>query len=130
MKDIQCNHGKEHQHRIEDIHESLVANQVSVVSLRVLNQPKYRANENKCAGNIQPPQDRFPRAMCGRLAFLLAQLCYFRSWLLADTDMEYCRGYDEKGEEEKLNAETGNRDVFASVHRADRTARHDTAACS
>lgn len=128
MKDIQRNHGKEHQHRIEHIHESLVTNQISIIALCVLNQPEYGADENKRAGNIQPPQDRFPRAMCGRLFYLLGQLRYSGGWLLADTDMEYCRGYDEKGEEEKLNAETGNRDVFASFHRADRTARHDTAA--
>lgn len=128
MKDIQRNHSKEHQHRIKNIHESLVADQVSIIALRVLNQPEYRANENESAGNIQPPQDRFPRAMGGRPGSLLVQLRYFRGWLLADTDMEYCRGYDEEGEEEKLNAETGNRYIFARIHRADGPARHDTAA--
>ena len=66
--------------------------------------------------------------MCARLASLLAQLRYFGGWSLPDANMEYCRSYDEKGEEEKLNTETGNRDVFARVHRADGTAGHDTAA--
>lgn len=128
MKDIQRNHGKEHQHRIKNIHESLVANQVSIVSLCVLNQPENRTNKNKRTGNIQPPQDGFPRAMCSRLTSLLAQLSYFGSWLLANTEVEYRGGYNEEGEEEKLNTETGNRDVFARVHRADGTAGHDTAA--
>lgn len=52
MKDIQRNHSKEHQHRIKNIHEGLVADEVSIIALRVLNQPEYRANENKSAGNI------------------------------------------------------------------------------
>ena len=41
MKDIQRNHGKEHQRRIEDIHESLMANQIPIIALRVFNQPEY-----------------------------------------------------------------------------------------
>lgn len=62
MIEAHNNHSEEHQHRIKDIHERLVTNQISSISLRVLDQPENGPNKNKHTRHVKHTHDSYPRS--------------------------------------------------------------------
>lgn len=105
MKHIHHNHQNKHLRRVEDIHEDLMTNQISIESLRELHDPKRTPDEDESADQVQHPEQtfpaprprHFPRGIHIRIGRLQTR----------ESNVEDTGDENKNTEEEKLNTKTG-----------------------
>lgn len=107
MEHIEHGSNKEHQRRIEDVNVHLACHQRSIATGDVLGNPENRPNHDQKTCAIQNPEERSP-AQGGRVAGI--------SGILIDAIVEETGDDDKASEEENLDREAGDDDVFAEVH--------------
>lgn len=95
-------HGGEHQQRIEDVKIPLPRQDVAAVSLSILDEAHNRSDEDEDADAVQAPH-----------VFLIRQALALECRCFADAEVEDGACDDEKAEDDYLQGETDEDEVFA-----------------
>lgn len=118
MNEIEDDHHSQHQHRIKDIQIVLMPEQVSIVALDILDDPKYRPNHDEEASGVKGVYVLVPRTVI-LVGFLGRDLVY------ADIEGERYEG--EASKEDDLHKESDDDYFLSQMYRAEASGGQDSA---
>ena len=118
MDDRKNDHCGKHENRIEYVEEHLMTDDVTVVSLRVLDQAKHASHEDEGASPVQRIEMFLPD---------IQVLLNSRSGVPYRASVESDRGHKEDRKEQDLYDETSDDDLLSGMQAFDISTCHDTA---
>ena len=120
---VENEHVNQHHQTIQGVKEDFVGDDVTMVTLKVLNDTHNGTDENQNRTHNKRDDNHLPVSFAGRE---VSEAQGERCWVFVDSDLENGQGDNEKTEKGNLDEQTNDNQFFTQVQHVKRATRLHT----